>query len=417
MQIHLFEDSSVDRLGPAVAMRPACRLLMGSVTLEDALSALGPVSSILRPSLARHLAALGGRRIPLWGPLAGAPAAAPACERDSSLLLVNARLAPSRAALAALRMVVERGQEGYLAEGDSVAAALVRCPDPPAERAFLDRVRQAPRAEDVIRESSPRLIEPPGNACTLASLPHHLLDTHERVLEEWLGLRIDSGGYAEIRPGLFAAAGTRIEEPVAVRRGPVVVEAAAHVGPFVCLDGPVWIGPATRVNPHSWIREGTAAGAHCRLGGEIEASVFEPFANKPHDGFVGHSHMGGWVNLAAGTTTANLKSSYGVVRMRTGIGEIDTGRQFVGAFLGELARTAVHTTLGCGLLAGPATTLWGVVTGRVPPFQSLLHATTGGSATTPAQAAATLARMMARRGLEADPADLLLLEATAAFRG
>lgn len=417
MQIHLFEDASVDRLGPPVAMRPACRLLVGSVTLEDALAVLGPVSSILRPALARHLAALEGRRIPLWGPNAGAPAAARACKGESSLLLVNARLAPSRAALSALRGLVERGEEGYLPDGDAVAAALIRHPNPPAERAFLERMRQAARPEDVIREASPRLIEPPDDACTLASLPHHLLDAHERVLEEWLGLRLDSGGYAEIRPGLFAAAGARIEEPVAVRRGPVVVEADAHVGPFVCLDGPVWIGPATRVNPHSWIREGTAAGAHCRLGGEIEASVFEPFANKPHDGFVGHSHVGGWVNLAAGTTTANLKSSYGVVRMRTGIGEIDTGRQFVGSFLGELARTAVHTTLGCGLLAGPATTLSGVVTGSVPPFQSLLHPTTGGTATTPAQAAVTLSRMMARRGLTADPADLVLLEAMAATGG
>jgi glucose-1-phosphate thymidylyltransferase len=436
MQIHVFEDSFVDRLGPSVAMRPACRLLLGSVTLEDALEALGHVESILRPALSRHLAALAGRRTPVWGPKSvgfrwrafpehgpralfpdGGSAPAPAAGHEAVLLLVNARMAPTRPALVTLRNLVERGHAGHIAEGDVVAAALVRCPDARGAQAFLERVRQATNREDAIREASPLSIAAEDDPLPLLSLPHHLLDAHERMLEDWLGLRRDSAGYAEVRPGLFAAVGAVVEEPVAVRHGPVFLEEGAHVGPFVCLDGPAWIGPATKVHPHCWIREGTVAGAHCRLGGEIEASVFEPYANKPHDGFVGHSHVGSWVNLAAGTTTANLKSSYGTVRMRTAIGEVDTGRQFVGAFLGELARTAVHTSLGCALVAGPAATLAGAAGAGAPAFRSLLHGSGSSSPTTPAQAAATLARMMARRGLTADPADLSLLEAVAAECG
>ena len=60
---------------------------------------------------------------------------------------------------------------------------------------------------------------------------------------------------------------------------------------------------------------GTAIGAECRVGGEVEATVMEPFSNKPHDGFLGHSHIGSWVNLAAGTITGNLKATYGPVRL------------------------------------------------------------------------------------------------------
>jgi glucose-1-phosphate thymidylyltransferase len=106
-----------------------------------------------------------------------------------------------------------------------------------------------------------------------------------------------------------------VADEVVVRHGPVVVGAGAEIGPFVCLDGPLWIGPRTRVNPHAWLRAGTAIGADCRVGGEIEATVMEAFSNKAHDGFLGHSHLGSWVNLAAGTVTSNLKATYGTVRL------------------------------------------------------------------------------------------------------
>ena len=38
-------------------------------------------------------------------------------------------------------------------------------------------------------------------------------------------------------------------------------------------------------------------------------------ANKVHEGFVGHSCLGRWSNLGAGTITSNLKNTYGPVRL------------------------------------------------------------------------------------------------------
>jgi glucose-1-phosphate thymidylyltransferase len=97
---------------------------------------------------------------------------------------------------------------------------------------------------------------------------------------------------------------------------------------------------------------------HC-LGnaGEVEATVMEPFSNKPHDGFLGHSHIGSWVNLAAGTITSNLKATYGPIRLHTPAADgsrmtIHTGRQFLGALVGDFVKSSFNTTLPCGAWIG-----------------------------------------------------------------
>lgn len=91
----------------------------------------------------------------------------------------------------------------------------------------------------------------------VSSGPFVFVTAHELALEESLVVRLERGGHVETRRGLHVAPGGHVDDVVAVRRGPVVVEACAEVGPFVCLDGPVWIGPDARVNPHAWIRAGT----------------------------------------------------------------------------------------------------------------------------------------------------------------
>jgi len=243
---------------------------------------------------------------------------------------------------------------------------------------------------------------------------HDVVGAHERTLVGSLAMRIDTGRFRERLPGLFAADGAVVAEQVVVRQGPVVVEAGAEISPFVCLDGPIWIGAKARVNPHSWIRAGTAIGAECRAGGEIEATVMEPFSNKPHDGFLGHSHVGSWVNLASGTITGNLKATYGPIRLHEarvdgGRDTVHTGRQFLGALIGDFAKTAINSSLPCGARIGVGATVGGDVPESVPAFTNKLV----GGRTTAEQAATVLERMMARRGLDFLDADRELIEALA----
>jgi glucose-1-phosphate thymidylyltransferase len=152
------------------------------------------------------------------------------------------------------------------------------------------------------------------------------------------------------------------------------------------------------------------------VGGEVEATIMEPFSNKPHDGFLGHSHIGSWVNLAAGTITGNLKATYGPVRLHTPTGDgsrttVHTGRQFLGAMVGDFVKTSINTSLPCGARIGIAATVGGLVPDEVPAFTNMV--VPGGERTTADQAAIILERMMARRGLEVLEADRELLRTLA----
>lgn len=423
MNVIVFEDCAVDRLGDIVAARPACDLTLGSRTLHDALGHLGHVRRSARPHLARYLTGLGGARMPIWGGgIESTPPAAAASRHGTLALLVNARVVPSRANLVALRSLVDAGRRGAVRTDQGTLAALLHLaadgggPDRAVHDALLFHGAAAVVEIDTLGL-------PAADAVLEAvAWPHECVTAHERMLEESLTARIDSGDYREMQPGLFVAAGARIDACVVVRHGPVVVEAGAEIGPFVCMDGPVWIGPSARVNPHAWLRGGTAVGHSCRVGGEVEASVLEAFSNKPHDGYLGHSRVGSWVNLAAGTITSNLKASYGPIRQHTGRPDggretIETGRQFLGAMVADFVKTAINTSIPCGGRIGPAATIGGDVPDHVPAFHNMLVGGPAGSRSTVEQTATAVGRMMARRGLGMLDADRELIAALAENAG
>jgi glucose-1-phosphate thymidylyltransferase len=418
MNTVVFEDGAVDRLGLLTAARPACDLTVGCSSLVEALGHFGPVRRALRPHLARYLDAVAGSRVAVWGGSSVIPPDTPPVSSHGAIaLLVNARVVPSRDTLITLRSLVEAGHRTVVRQGDAIAAAIVHLsadrggPDQAVVDAVLADAADATETID-------SLSLPEADAdIEMLSQPHEIIGAHERAIAGSLAVQIDSGRFREIRRGLFAAAGAEIAEQVVVRQGPVIVDAGAEIGPFVCLDGPIWIGNRARVNPHAWIRAGTAIGAECRVGGEVEATIMEPFSNKPHDGFLGHSHIGSWVNLAAGTITGNLKATYGPVRLHEpspdgGRTTTHTGRQFLGAMVGDFAKTAINTSLPCGARIGIAATVGGLVPEQVAAFTNMVVA--GSERTSAEQATIILERMMARRGLDVLEADRELLRTLAA---
>jgi len=418
MKTIVFEDDVVDRLGPLTAARPACDLTIGCTTLVEALGHFGPVRRSLRLHLARYLEAVAGSRVALWGGSSVIPPSQPPLSsHGATLLLVNARVVPSRDNLLTLRSLVEAGRRTVVHHDDAIAAAIlhVAADGSGSDQAVVEAVLADAAAAT---NSIEALVLPEADAdLEMVSLPHESITAHERAIVSALAVQIDSGRFREIRPGLFAAETAEIAEQVVVREGPVVVDGGAAIGPFVCLDGPIWIGRDARVNPHAWIRAGTAIGVACRIGGEVEATVLEPYSNKPHDGFLGHSHIGSWVNIAAGTSTGNLKTTYGPVRLHDLNADgrrttVETGRQFMGGLVGDFVKTTVNTALPCGARIGIAATVGGIVPDRVPSFTNMVVA--GGERTTAEQAAIILERMMSRRGLECLAADRELLRTLAA---
>jgi UDP-N-acetylglucosamine diphosphorylase/glucosamine-1-phosphate N-acetyltransferase len=152
-----------------------------------------------------------------------------------------------------------------------------------------------------------------------------------------------------------------------VRHGAVIVDQGAEVRSGTRLEGPLYLGPGTRAL--GGFLRASVFGPECRVHGEVSTSVFQGFANKSHDGFVGHSVIGQWVNLGAGTTTSNLKNTYGPVRLEVDGARIETGRLNIGSLIGDHAKTAIGSMLGTGTVICSGANVFGVsVPKYVPPF-------------------------------------------------
>jgi len=134
--------------------------------------------------------------------------------------------------------------------------------------------------------------------------------------------------------------------------GPVLLRRGASVHAFTRVAGPCFVGRDSTVMADRV--SGSSIGDVCRVHGELSAAILVGHSNKGHDGFVGHSVMGRWVNLGAGTVTSNLKNTYGTVALWTPDGVRDTGLQFLGTLFGDHAKTGIglRLTTGCVLGAG-----------------------------------------------------------------
>lgn len=170
--------------------------------------------------------------------------------------------------------------------------------------------------------------------------------------------------------GLIVEDGVQVEPHVVfdLRNGPIWILSGAEIRTFSRLAGPLVVGPGTRI-VGGQIRE-SSLGPKCVVHGEVSNTVFLGYANKSHDGFVGHSIIGRWANLGAGTITSNLKNTYGPVRLTLGGTKHETGLTFLGSLVGDHVKTAIGTMLPTGCAIGTGANVFGSRRPEpvVPPF-------------------------------------------------
>lgn len=184
------------------------------------------------------------------------------------------------------------------------------------------------------------------------------------------------------------------------RRGEIIVGRGVEIVANAYVEGPAAIGDRCTVRAGATIYGGVSIGPACKVGGEVAESVFHSFTNKQHGGFLGHSYLGSWVNLGAGTDNSDLKNNYGTVRVELDGEVIDTGSMFVGATIGDHSKTAIGTTLNTGTVVG---IFCNVLAGGFPPksIPSFSWGTDGGLVDHDIERALdTASRVMARRGVE-----------------
>lgn len=408
MQIVVFEDSAVERLNPIALCRPVQAITVGGARLIDWLAAhctAGPPQAFVREHL-RSAYKAGA-----W------PVAAPIGVHVSKLaplghryLFINAALVPAISIVDSVVAWATTGGEGSIFTGDRVAAAAFHIKptwwNENAKVGEMSRqIAQTPAAKSSLD-------------LPLLEFPHDVLRYHQQYFAENLAARLTGRlagrpTYKQQGDGLFVAPDVHLGEHLVcdTSRGPVVIDSGAVLGPFCYLRGPVYIGPGAKINEHAALKDGACVGATTKIGGEVECSIIEAYSNKQHHGFLGHSYLGSWINLGAGTSNSDLKNTYGTVNMQYGDHKVSTGMQFVGCFMGDYVKSAINTGIFTGKTIGVGSMLYGFVTANVPSFINYARSL-GQVSEIPADVLArTQSRMFSRRGIEQTARDVQLLQA------
>jgi UDP-N-acetylglucosamine diphosphorylase/glucosamine-1-phosphate N-acetyltransferase len=105
----------------------------------------------------------------------------------------------------------------------------------------------------------------------------------------------------------------------------------------------------------------TTVGPYCKVGGEVNNSVFFAYSNKGHDGFVGNAVIGEWCNLGADTNNSNLKNTYEEVKLWNYTSERfdKTGLTFCGLMMADHAKSGINTMFNTGTVVGVGSNIFG----------------------------------------------------------
>lgn len=407
MNIVVFEDAGVEQLFPITTGRPAYAISAGGYRLIDWLMEFeGNLVGCVRRYLERiQLLDFPGLQDQL----------------DPNLrwtLVVNARMSPSHSNLNRLRNLL--GDSAPLAteatelrieqlprvvrSGWAIAAAVL----PTTDLLRQDRSQWPHAIESLVANPETKQTE---NGIKLLDYPHDVIAENLDCFAENLDYRIQHGGYEQRFPGVHFGRNVELNDPIVFdsSSGPIVIDDQVKIGPFSFFRGPVYIGPRCRISEHASIKDGVSVGHTCKIGGEVEGSVFESYTNKQHHGFLGHSYVGSWINLGAGTCNSDLKNTYGTVNMQYGDNKVSTGMQFIGCVIGDYAKTAINTCIFTGKLIGTASMVYGFATTNVPSFVNYARTFNEVGNLPPEVIVTTQQRMFERRKVSQRPCDIQLV--------
>ncbi len=158
------------------------------------------------------------------------------------------------------------------------------------------------------------------------------------------------GEGAKVKPGAVLDA----------ERGPIYIGKDVKIFPNAVIEGPAFIGEKTTIKIGAKIYENSSIGEVCKVGGEVANSILHSFANKQHDGFLGHSYLSMWTNIGADTNNSNLNNNYGNVKLHINGELIDSGLTFAGLFMGDHSKCSISTMFNTGTIVGVSSIMFGV---------------------------------------------------------
>ena len=166
--------------------------------------------------------------------------------------------------------------------------------------------------------------------------------------------KIDSSVHLINNQNIFVGENVTIKPGVVLdaSNGPIIIDDNAFIYPNAVIEGPCFIGESSRIKSGATIYENVSIGKVCKVGGEVEQSIFMDYSNKQHAGFIGHSYIGSWVNLGADTNNSDLKNNYSKIKIKLSNKEVDTGSQFLGLMIGDHSKSAINKMFNTGTVVG-----------------------------------------------------------------
>lgn len=353
MRVCIYEDRHVRGLEPLTLTRPAGDLLCGLTTLAE--------------KHARHFAATSAGHLcrPEFADLLRSrdphtPVNDPAWLRGAPTVLVNARWIPPTRSAGTAKARLWSGSANPFTEGPHLGTV-----DGEIAYAVLDTRRLqaiSPVTLDGCLGDWTQSLPAREVGGTLIVRPWELIELNAEQIRCDFESDLDptAAGFHPTGLSLVGPADRLFIHPTAkidpmvvadTTNGPVSIGAGAVVQAFTRLEGPCAIG-AGSVLLGARVRAGTTIGPQCRVGGEVECSVLLGYVNKYHDGFLGHSYLGEWVNIGAGTHTGDLRCDYRPISVGVNGTEVPTGRTKLGAVIGDHTRTGLNVLLNCGSIVG-----------------------------------------------------------------
>jgi len=354
----IFEDDRFENFYPLTYNRPVYQLLFGIRLIQDKISSFYPGAEVIllcRDHLKQVLKSKSNLRVNEFR-----------AEDDDQLLFVNGRVIAREKRSSSLTFSNEK--KAFVCRDDLIGFSL-KGSDLEEFQNEVNSLYQKDSLESIKTKIACSNIE-----VRIAHYLWNLIDWNKEEIEWDFKRLIPASGFKDMLKNcemdttviiydlknIFVGKGTRIDAQVVLdaREGPIYIAEDVVIKSHTRVEGPAYIGRGTHLVGGK-VGPGSSLGPVCRIGGEVENSIFLGSSNKYHEGFLGHSYVGQWVNLGALTTNSDLKNNYSPVRVQLNENEIDTGLIKVGAFLGDHVKTGIGTLLNTGVNVGFGANLFG----------------------------------------------------------
>ena len=409
----IFEDESVEQLFPLTYFRPVYDLRCGIMSLREKILSAYPhaVASLhcrgyLAEVVQERTVAMAVNQLP-----------ATRCLFLNGRVIADDNLA---------RKIPLRGEDRlYLSGEGTLVAARVTCT--PGGSPLSSYLQARISAGHLITASDFSSLPTEQVDVTIAAYPWDLVNANgQQISEDFSRLMKDKkrkgtrirgkvypGARLLERKDIFIGEGSKVK-PGAVldaENGPIFIGKNVTIYPNAVIEGPAYVGDGTLIKIGAKIYESTSIGEVCKVGGEVEASIIHSYSNKQHDGFLGHSYLGMWVNLGADTNNSDLKNNYGSVKVTINGRQIDSKSQFAGLIMGDHSKSGINTMFNTGTVVGVGCNVYG---GGFPP-KYIPSFCWGGSEElvtyNPDKCLDVARKVMARRKVQITPAEERLFRA------